>query len=255
MGRFLSPDDSFVAWDLSNPQSLNLYSYVLNNPLRFTDPTGHDCVYFNNAGNGVESIDPDNSSQSLNQQASDCSSNGGAYLDGTVDANSVKYNPDTDTFNIQSSNALFQYNSTVTATGPNSFYGTDITNGVIDQSRTLIPQSTSGLFTYNDSLSNVLDMLKSVGVTPSGIDNKYNQVNHQGTQLRDNSTFCNLHVTIAPGSGQNGTPVTGDYHYDTVNPWALPPITTAAHGVDYILDKASGRSDALSQYVCKGETR
>jgi len=144
MGRFMSPDDSFVAWDLSNPQSLNLYSYVLNNPLRFTDPTGHDCVYFNNAGNGVESIDPDNSSQSLNQQASDCSSNGGAYLNGTVDANSVKYNPDTDTFNIQSSNALFQYNSTVTATGPNSFYGTDITNGVIDQSRTLIPQSTSG---------------------------------------------------------------------------------------------------------------
>jgi RHS repeat-associated protein len=47
MGRFMSPD-----WDskpqavpyanLADPQSLNLYSYVLNNPLSKTDPNGHD---------------------------------------------------------------------------------------------------------------------------------------------------------------------------------------------------------------------
>lgn len=46
MGRFMSPD-----WDkepspvpyayLQNPQTLNLYSYVLNNPLNATDPDGH----------------------------------------------------------------------------------------------------------------------------------------------------------------------------------------------------------------------
>lgn len=40
MGRFLSPDD--VGGDLRNPQDLNLYSYVGNNPLSRTDPTGHD---------------------------------------------------------------------------------------------------------------------------------------------------------------------------------------------------------------------
>ena len=252
VGRFLSPDQAFIAWNLSNPQSFNLYSYVLNNPLSFIDPTGRDCVYFNNAGNGVESVDPDTSSQSLNQRASDCGANGGAYLNGTVNPNSVQYNSDTDTFNIRSSDALFQYNSKVTASGPNSFYGSEITNGVIDQSRTLSPQSTSGLFTYNDSLSNVLDMLKSAGVTPSSIDNRYNQTNHHGTQLRDDSTFCNLHVTITTGSGQNGAPVTGDYHYDTVNPWSFPvPVTTAAHGaLDYFPDKATGLHNASSQYVC-----
>jgi hypothetical protein len=27
---------------VQNPQALNRYSYVLNNPLRYTDPTGHD---------------------------------------------------------------------------------------------------------------------------------------------------------------------------------------------------------------------
>jgi hypothetical protein len=46
MGRFMSPDPSglYMA-DPTNPQQLNLYAYVGNNPLRFTDPLGlsSDC--------------------------------------------------------------------------------------------------------------------------------------------------------------------------------------------------------------------
>jgi RHS repeat-associated protein len=38
MGRFLQPDP--LVPEPGNPQSLNLYAYVLNNPLRYTDPTG-----------------------------------------------------------------------------------------------------------------------------------------------------------------------------------------------------------------------
>jgi RHS repeat-associated protein len=38
MGRFLQPDP--LVPEPGNPQSLNRYSYVLNNPLRYTDPTG-----------------------------------------------------------------------------------------------------------------------------------------------------------------------------------------------------------------------
>jgi len=46
MGRFLSPDwsdeeDSVPYADLENPQTLNLYGYVTNNPLRLYDPAGH----------------------------------------------------------------------------------------------------------------------------------------------------------------------------------------------------------------------
>lgn len=48
MGRFLTPDwsakeDPVPYAKLDNPQSLNLYSYVWNNPLSRTDLDGHQC--------------------------------------------------------------------------------------------------------------------------------------------------------------------------------------------------------------------
>ncbi len=39
LGRFLSADS--LVPEPANPQSLNRYSYAANNPLKFTDPTGH----------------------------------------------------------------------------------------------------------------------------------------------------------------------------------------------------------------------
>jgi RHS repeat-associated protein len=39
-GRFTSPDDPGYI-DPLNPQTWNLYAYVMNNPLRWVDPTGH----------------------------------------------------------------------------------------------------------------------------------------------------------------------------------------------------------------------
>ena len=40
VGRFLQADT--IVPSPGNPQSLNRYAYGLNNPLRYTDPTGHD---------------------------------------------------------------------------------------------------------------------------------------------------------------------------------------------------------------------
>lgn len=43
MGRFTTPDPSGLYFaDPTNPQSLNLYEYALNDPLRFIDPHGLD---------------------------------------------------------------------------------------------------------------------------------------------------------------------------------------------------------------------
>ncbi len=41
LGRFISADT--IVPEPGNPQSLNRYSYVLNSPLRYTDPSGHVC--------------------------------------------------------------------------------------------------------------------------------------------------------------------------------------------------------------------
>jgi RHS repeat-associated protein len=39
IGRFISPDTIIPGY--GNPQNLNRFSYVRNNPVRYTDPTGH----------------------------------------------------------------------------------------------------------------------------------------------------------------------------------------------------------------------
>jgi RHS repeat-associated protein len=57
LGRFISPDT--IIPDFTNPQSLNRHSYVLGNPVRYTDPEGlvprppslHGCIVNEDAYN------------------------------------------------------------------------------------------------------------------------------------------------------------------------------------------------------------
>ncbi|MHA6530785.1 DUF6531 domain-containing protein [Paenibacillus sp. BAC0078] len=42
IGRFISEDT--YEGDINNPQTLNLYTYVQNNPLRYVDPSGHEAL-------------------------------------------------------------------------------------------------------------------------------------------------------------------------------------------------------------------
>lgn len=81
MGRFMSPDDGSDQ-QTDDPQSWNLYSYVRNNPLIRTDPSGQDCLYMNGDGTGY-------------LLRGDCASDtdSGVYVNGHVDENSFRYNP------------------------------------------------------------------------------------------------------------------------------------------------------------------
>jgi RHS repeat-associated protein len=70
-GRFTSPDEPFGGWDQHDPQSFNLYSYVGNNPLRYTDPDGHDyrvCVDNGQGGQNCVNLTDDQYKQLYSQQ-------------------------------------------------------------------------------------------------------------------------------------------------------------------------------------------
>lgn len=43
-GRFTSPDPLLSSMDVGRPQSLNRYSFVMNNPLKYVDPRGEDWI-------------------------------------------------------------------------------------------------------------------------------------------------------------------------------------------------------------------
>jgi RHS repeat-associated protein len=47
-GRFLSPDPYMGSMDVSNPQTLNRYSYVANNPTNAVDPSGMKIIIHQN---------------------------------------------------------------------------------------------------------------------------------------------------------------------------------------------------------------
>jgi RHS repeat-associated protein len=80
-GRFTSPDEPFADQSEGDPQSWNLFSYVRNNPLNATDPSGRDCIYLDNVSNGTAGVET-----GLN-----CSRAGGTYVAGTIDQSSVLY--------------------------------------------------------------------------------------------------------------------------------------------------------------------
>lgn len=44
LGRFFQPDPYAGSIDVTNPQSLNRYSYVMNDPIGKTDPLGLYCT-------------------------------------------------------------------------------------------------------------------------------------------------------------------------------------------------------------------
>ena len=84
MGRFMTPDKG-TDQDSEVPQSWNLYGYVRNNPVTNVDPDGNDCVYLNQAGDGVGSVDQHTTSGA-------CSKSGGYWVDGAVTDVRIKGN-------------------------------------------------------------------------------------------------------------------------------------------------------------------
>ena len=75
MGRFMSPDPANAGTTLEAPQTWNAYSYALNNPLKYIDPSGLDCIYLTDDGSHGGWI-----------KQGDCQSDtdNGYYVDGSI---------------------------------------------------------------------------------------------------------------------------------------------------------------------------
>ncbi|MBI4302735.1 MAG: hypothetical protein HY665_00135 [Chloroflexi bacterium] len=57
IGRFISPDT--VVQDFKSPQTLNRYTYTVNNPLRYVDPTGNRMTDVDDVVTGSDYQEPD----------------------------------------------------------------------------------------------------------------------------------------------------------------------------------------------------
>ncbi len=75
-----------------DPQGLNLYTYVQNNPVNAVDPDGLDCVYING--------------QTVTVIRGDClsDSDDGLFVNGTINRNSFTYNPQTQSLGFNYTN-------------------------------------------------------------------------------------------------------------------------------------------------------
>jgi RHS repeat-associated protein len=91
-GRFTTPDEKLADQDPRHPQSWNLYTYARNNPLKYVDTTGRDCIYI-----GQQNKD---GSFDVTITAGECKSKGGIYVNGTVDANSFVYDSNGNTLDF-----------------------------------------------------------------------------------------------------------------------------------------------------------
>jgi RHS repeat-associated protein len=79
-GRWLSPDPAgWAVVNQADPQSINRYAYIENQPMNATDPTGLACVYTTSFGVTVDNTGGASGAQDV------CESNGGEYHEGWLD--------------------------------------------------------------------------------------------------------------------------------------------------------------------------
>jgi RHS repeat-associated protein len=203
-GRWLSPDP--LAGDVSNPQSLNRYAYVLNNPINLTDPYGLD--YCSN----VAALTDGNGNPT------------GAY-DSAGCLNDDEYraagSPDGYTY-LDTTSASPDVNADVSALG----------NIQVDMTGPTTVSFTSP-YSFSDTAQRIQT---AVGLAPSNIDNNLTALGidkghgKDAFHLRDFNMTCTLHVTVNHGPGGQSL-TTGQGHLDTLNPNATLVIPTVSQDV------------------------
>jgi RHS repeat-associated protein len=106
-GRWMSPDPYDGSYDAGNPQSMNRYSYVLNNPLRNIDPTGLSCITLTDE-DGNETLADDGDGNGC--------ADAGVGADGSVQGVTINVNGDCDDGCVTYVNYVYIDNTQITQT-------------------------------------------------------------------------------------------------------------------------------------------
>lgn len=83
IGRFMSTDHGNAGADPANPQSWNMYSYVMDHVLSLIDPFGLDCVYLDNNG-GTDPNGPGGAWIDHDSSQGECNNSQGYWANGYI---------------------------------------------------------------------------------------------------------------------------------------------------------------------------
>jgi RHS repeat-associated protein len=218
LGRWMSPDP--LAGDITNPQSLNRYAYVSNNPMTLIYPLGLE---------GKSNI-----KLQAAPQSSGCTLNGiytACYVVASLVGAGAAYPlpPPYEGWEPVSGGAQPDC--------PGCYYETwgPFKDAIWDPDNPdtwglwgiFWTQTSNTTWTFQSPLSfqETVETFKNVGIAPSPIDNKYNPFHGTDFNLRDFSPVCSVHVTLASDG-------TGSAHLDAFNPaYNVPSYPVSGEGV------------------------
>jgi hypothetical protein len=249
MGRFLSPD--FLGGHMEDPQTLNKYVYVRNNPLSLTDPTGLDfylqcqtassscasqTVGFDKNGaaqtalvQGVTNSDKSFTATQIGNDANgglvDKTTGTGSYS-ANVSGSGVQFSQDGGKTSVGGVFVNHDANPTsvdtnIQGSGALSGFNFTFTNSKLEAS-----QTAAGTFTYNGSLDDARSAMGNAGFMyfAVGANIGFDEYRSRGTGP-DGSNAGHFNIDRYKTVPMNGVPqVTGNMHFGEHNPLFSPLV-------------------------------
>ena len=199
LGRWMSPDPYDGSYDVTNPQSLNRYSYALNNPLSKTDPSGEDA--------GEDGCGDDGAGYSGGEYGGGGGDVGGSINIPSAGGSTVVNGGDDGSINIPGAGGSVTVNGQdpglpSTCNSPDCYGNTGPAAPEPNSGGLSSGSSGGNSGSLQSAPSNGCMVMNGVTVCPSPIDDKFNPMERGKRNYRDAFPICSIHVTIDNQTGE-----------------------------------------------------